>query len=188
MAKGYVITNVVAAGNLGLELDLYKLPLRFKNIEYEPEQFPGAILKFNKPKATLLVFKNGKIVVVGCKDRKTIEEAIVKAYEMLKPVASRVVKKLDKKNLDYSITNMVAAADLGIEMDLFRVTLELEEDIEYEPEQFPGAILKLRDIGVSILVFKNGKLIIAGGRTERDVSRALERVKKLLSRFAMKRR
>ena len=188
MAKDYTITNVVAAGNLGLELDLYKLPAKFRNIEYEPEQFPGAILKFNKPKATLLVFKNGKIVVVGCKDRKTIEEAIVKAYELLAPVASKINKKLNKKNLDYEITNMVAAADLGIEMDLFQVTLQVPEDIEYEPEQFPGAILKLRDPKVSILVFKNGKIILAGARTAKEIEKALEKVKKLLKKFAMKRR
>ncbi|RME79381.1 MAG: TATA-box-binding protein [Methanobacteriota archaeon] len=186
MAKNYTITNVVAAGNLGLELDLYKLPSKFKNIEYEPEQFPGAILKFNKPKATLLVFKNGKIVIVGCKDRKTIEAAIIKAYELLAPVASKIYKKLNRKKLDYEVTNMVAAADLEMEMDLFKVTMGVSEDIEYEPEQFPGAILKLRDPKISILVFKNGKLIIAGGRTKAEIEKALVKVKKILSKFAMK--
>ena len=86
MAK-YKITNFVASGDLAMELDLYKLPLKFKNIEYEPEQFPGAILKFNNPKATLLLFKNGRVVIVGCKEKKLIKEALKKAYKMLLPTA-----------------------------------------------------------------------------------------------------
>ncbi len=182
----YKITNVVAAGNLGLELDLYKLPLKFTNIEYEPEQFPGAILKFNQPKATLLVFKNGKIVIVGCKDRKTIETAIIKAYELLSPVASKILKKMNPKKLDYEVTNIVASADLNIEMDLFKVVLQVNENIEYEPEQFPGAILKLREPKVSILIFKNGKLIIAGAKARKDIERAIEKTAKVLKPFAKK--
>ena len=186
MEKAYKITNVVAAGNLGLELDLYKLPMKFSNIEYEPEQFPGAILKFNKPKATLLIFKNGKIVIVGCKHRKTIEEAIVKAYDMLHSVASKITKRFNPKKPDYEVTNIVASADLHIEMDLFKVVLEADEDIEYEPEQFPGAILKLRNPKISILIFKNGKLIIAGAKSKKEIEQAIEKTRRILMPFAKK--
>ena len=69
----FVITNIVASAALGLELDLFQLAAKIKGVEYEPEQFPGAILKFDDPKASLLLFKNGKIVCVGCKKRKLIE-------------------------------------------------------------------------------------------------------------------
>ena len=67
MAKNpeFVITNMVASASLGLELDLYALANKIREIEYEPEQFPGAILKFKDPKASLLLFKNGKVVCVG---------------------------------------------------------------------------------------------------------------------------
>ena len=60
----FVITNMVASASLGLELDLYMLATKIKDLEYEPEQFPGAILKFKEPKASLLLFKNGKVVCV----------------------------------------------------------------------------------------------------------------------------
>ncbi len=186
MAKAkYKVTNVVAAGNLHMELDLYQLPLKFKNIEYEPEQFPGAILKFNVPKATVLVFKNGKIVIVGCKDKQVVEEAVLKAYQLLSKVAIRVDKKITAKNVKeaYEITNIVAAADLSMEMDLFRVAMEVEGDIEYEPEQFPGAILKLREPKVSVLIFKNGKLILAGARTKKEIEKALVEVEEILKKF-----
>ena len=48
----FVITNMVASASLGLELDLYALASKIPEIEYEPEQFPGAILKFKEPKAS----------------------------------------------------------------------------------------------------------------------------------------
>ena len=88
----FVITNIVASASLGLELDLYALASKIKEIEYEPEQFPGAILKFKEPKASLLLFKNGKVVCVGCKKRELIEKTIDKTIKMLTPYARRITK------------------------------------------------------------------------------------------------
>ena len=87
MAKGvtFTITNIVASANLGLELDLFSLAQKIKEVEYEPEQFPGAILKFKEPKASLLLFKNGKVICAGAKNEKEIKAALEKARKLLKP-------------------------------------------------------------------------------------------------------
>ena len=45
----YAVVNLVASGNLNATLDLYNLAVTIPNIEYEPEQFPGAILKLKEP-------------------------------------------------------------------------------------------------------------------------------------------
>ncbi len=177
----YEITNMVAAGNLGFEVDLYKLIQNFKNVEYEPEQFPGAILKFNEPKSTLLIFKNGKVVCVGCMNKKIIEKALKKAHTLLTPFA----KTIYKKNYSYEITNMVAYASLDLDLNLFDLALGID-DIEYEPEQFPGAILKLKKPNVSLLVFKNGKIIVAGARNKEEIEKSLEKVNKMLKKFSRK--
>ncbi len=179
----YEITNMVAAGNLGFEVDLYSLIQNFKNIEYEPEQFPGAILKFNEPKSTLLIFKNGKVVCVGCMNKQVIEKALSKAHKLLLPYA----KKIHRKSYDYEITNMVAYASLELDLNLFDLALGID-DIEYEPEQFPGAILKLKKPAVSLLVFKNGKVIVAGARNRREIEASLEKVYSMLSKFGKKNR
>lgn len=88
----YVITNIVASANLGLELDLFSLAQKIKEIEYEPEQFPGAILKFKDPKASLLLFKNGKVICAGAKNENEIKAALQKAYQLLKPYAEKLPK------------------------------------------------------------------------------------------------
>lgn len=175
----FEITNIVSAGYLGLELDLFLLAQKIKEIEYEPEQFPGAILKFKDPKASLLLFKNGKAVCVGCKDEKTIENVLVKTYNLLKPYA-KVIKT--QKTPTFQITNIVASGNLHINIDLFEIAYKLK-DVEYEPEQFPGAILKFRDSKVSLLLFKNGKVIAAGATSEKQIKEVLKKAKELLLKF-----
>jgi len=185
MAKkpDFVITNMVASTALGLELDLFSLAHKIKEIEYEPEQFPGAILKFKEPKASLLLFKNGKVVCVGCKRRDLIEKTIAKTLKMLTPYAKKI---LTKKKPVIEITNIVASAELGLELDLYKIASKIR-DVEYEPEQFPGAILKFKKPKASLLLFKNGKVICAGARNERDIRIVLTKARELLIKYAEKR-
>jgi len=180
----FVITNMVASASLGLELDLYSLAQKIKEIEYEPEQFPGAILKFKEPKASLLLFKNGKVVCVGCKKRALIEKTIEKTVKMLTPYAKKI---FTKKKPKIEITNIVASAALGLELDLYRIASKVK-DVEYEPEQFPGAILKFKDPKASLLLFKNGKVICAGAKNEKEIRIVLRKAKTLLEKYAEKRK
>ncbi|RLG20936.1 TATA-box-binding protein, partial [Candidatus Micrarchaeota archaeon] len=57
MDINFKIENIVASASLGVELDLYAIAREVENVEYEPEQFPGAILKLKNPKTSLLLFK-----------------------------------------------------------------------------------------------------------------------------------
>ncbi len=181
----FVITNMVASASLGLELDLFSLAQKIKEIEYEPEQFPGAILKFKEPyKASLLLFKNGKVVCVGCKKRAYIEKTIDNTIKLLKPYAKKITRT-KKPKID--ITNIVASASLGIEVDLYKLAYEVK-DVEYEPEQFPGAILKFKEPKASLLLFKNGKVICAGAKNESEIRTVLLKAKKLLKEYADKRK
>ena len=79
----FKIENIVASANLGVELDLYTIAQKVRNVEYEPEQFPGAILKLKEPRASLLLFKNGKIICTGSKSEKEVRNAIDQAIRML---------------------------------------------------------------------------------------------------------
>jgi transcription initiation factor TFIID TATA-box-binding protein len=80
----FKIENIVASANLAVELDLYGIAREVDNVEYEPEQFPGAILKLKEPKTSLLLFKNGKLICTGAKSEGEVERAINKAYELIK--------------------------------------------------------------------------------------------------------
>jgi transcription initiation factor TFIID TATA-box-binding protein len=54
------------------------------------------------------------------------------------------------------------------------------ENIEYEPEVFPGLVCRITDPKVVFLLFSSGKTIITGGTNMEDVERGVEILKKKL--------
>ncbi|MFH0970365.1 MAG: hypothetical protein V1776_02810 [Candidatus Diapherotrites archaeon] len=166
----YAIVNLVASGGLNANLDLYNLAMSIPNIEYEPEQFPGAILKMKEPKVSMLLFKNGKIICSGASAQSQIDVAIKKVNKMINEIQPTV--KILKK-IEYDVVNLVATGNLHQNLDLFATAMQLD-NVEYEPEQFPGAILRLDDPKLTMLLFKNGKVICAGAKNEKEMIRGLE--------------
>jgi transcription initiation factor TFIID TATA-box-binding protein len=79
----YQVVNIVTKAKLDIELDLYGLAKISHNIDYEPEQFPGAILKIKEPKASILLFKNGNMVCAGARKVSDVKKAIDKAVELI---------------------------------------------------------------------------------------------------------
>ncbi len=171
----FKVQNMVAAASLGVDLDLYSIARELDNVEYEPEQFPGAIFKLEEPKTSLLLFKNGKIICAGAKSEEEIEKAIKKAFKAIKPY----VKGGKRPKLNYQVVNIVSSASLGVDLDLYSIARELD-NVEYEPEQFPGAILKLKEPKITLLLFKNGKVICAGATSESQARKAIKKAYELI--------
>lgn len=172
----YTIVNLVAASNLNATLDLYNLAITIPNIEYEPEQFPGAILKLKEPHVSMLLFKNGKVICSGASSEAQISLAIYKASKLIHEIQKNV--KI-QKNADYTVVNLVATANLNMTLDLFKTAMDLD-NVEYEPEQFPGAILRIHEPKLTLLLFKNGKLICAGAKKEEFLKKGLRIASKLV--------
>ena len=81
----------------------------------------------------------------------------------------------------YAVVNIVATASIGAQVDLVKSKMLLSKlgRVSYEPERFPGLRLKTLN-GIGVLVFRSGRLVIAGAKskdelinTVRDVMRAL---------------
>jgi len=173
----YKIQNLVASSNLETTLDLYNLAAAIPDVEYEPEQFPGAIFKLKEPKVTLLLFKNGKLIISGASTEEDIVAGIKKATKLINEIQKEV--KI-KKNFEYNIVNLVATSNLNRPVDLFQAAVTLD-DIEYEPEQFPGAIIRIHNPKVTILLFKNGKMICAGAKSEADIKKSITKSANVLN-------
>lgn len=172
----YQIVNLVAAANLNATLDLYNLAITIPNIEYEPEQFPGAILKLKEPKVSMLLFKNGKVICSGASSEKEISLGIRKASKLIHDIQKSVKVQ---KTVKYNVVNLVATANLNQTLDLFQTALKLD-NVEYEPEQFPGAILRIADPKITLLLFKNGKMICAGAKREALLRKGLKKAAELI--------
>ncbi len=78
------IQNIVVSADLHATVDLYALSKEVKAIDYEPEQFPGAIFKVHDPKSALLLFKNGKIICTGAKTEEDVRRAVRHALDLIK--------------------------------------------------------------------------------------------------------
>jgi TATA-box binding protein (TBP) (component of TFIID and TFIIIB) len=76
-----------------------------------------------------------------------------------------IAEKLEKigvkvyKNPEMVIQNIVATSDLEGELNLSEVAMVLGlENVEYEPEQFPGLVYRLKEPKVAMLLFGSGLL------------------------------
>ena len=168
------IENVVASADLGGELPLEKVAAVLKEVEYDPEQFPGMVYRTEKPKTATLVFSSGKLVCTGAKSPSESMRTINYIARKLRSAKVKI-----KSKPDIQIQNIVASADLGAELNLDAIIATLE-NTEYEPEQFPGLIYRVRDPKVVILLFGSGKLVCTGAKRASDVSRAVAHVMKVL--------
>ncbi len=82
------------------------------------------------------------------------------------------------------ITNIAVNGDLDTLVQLEGLCADLDQqdiDVEYEPEQFPGAILKLDEPSVTFLLFSTGRFVIQGLRNIQDIQPAIKRVQSLLA-------
>ena len=92
------------------------------------------------------------------------------------------------KDFGIRIENIVASASVGVTIPLEKIVSKLE-GMEYEPEQFPGLVYRMKDPKVAFLLFGSGKIVCTGARSIKDVGIAVTKVsKKLKSIGAMVKR
>jgi transcription initiation factor TFIID TATA-box-binding protein len=171
------IENVVASATLNVKVKLEKIVSNFENIEYEPEQFPGVVYRVTDPKAAALIFSSGKIVCTGAKSPKDSKIVVAKIVVKMRKLGIKV-----PDNYTVRLENIVASANLGRELNLDKIAFAME-NTEYEPEQFPGLVFRMDQPKVTFLLFGSGKVICTGGRTIKDVERAVDKVSKRLKRL-----
>lgn len=175
------IENIVASTSFADKLDLDVIAQSLDEAEYEPEQFPGLVYRLNNPKTATLLFRSGKANCTGAKTIEDVKTAVNIIGEKLEKMGVKV-----NKNLEIVIQNMVATADLGGELNLSEVAISLGlENVEYEPEQFPGLVYRIKEPCVAMLLFGSGKIVCAGARKIEDVSLAVDNLSKELSSLGL---
>ncbi len=171
----FKLENVVASISLGVELDLESISARLEKTEYEPEQFPGLILRLDTPSSAVLVFRSGKMVCTGARSPEAIYTAVKEAIVKLETVPKI---KIPKK-YEVTIQNMVASSDLGCDLNLDKIAFTMD-NAEFEPEQFPGLVYRMSQPRVVFLLFRSGRIICTGAKFEKDVKTAIKKLQKEL--------
>lgn len=163
----YRITNIVALGILDLtkqeDIDFTKIEavtdVRSLN------RFPCVLFKIDD--VSVIIFKNGKMIITGLKRedqipliKKKIENVLAKA-------------KIKYTGFNISIQNFVAMTNLNRRINLEMACLTLTNCI-YEPEQFPAAIIRDLEEGGAFLLFSNSKIICLGIRSVEHLESSLK--------------
>ena len=155
--KEIKIVNIVATASLERAIPLVKLAEALPNTEYNPEQFPGLVMRIKDPKTSALIFSSGKIV---CTVKITVQPK-------------------------FTVQNLVAAGSIGLDLNLNALAIQLS-NTEYEPEQFPGLVYKLPGTRATFLLFSNGKIVCTGTRSEAKLHEAVDLLIKELAKVGYK--
>ena len=174
------VQNIVATTSLGKPISLTKLARTQSNTTYNPETFPGLILRIQKPKSAVLVFSSGNLVCTGTKSVAQVKEVI---NAVIKQIARIGVKITEKPKI--KVQNIVASGSINLTLNLNILALQLENTV-YEPEQFPGLIYKLEEPTATFLLFSNGKIVCTGTKTEKEVNDATDRLREILKKVLNK--
>lgn len=169
------IVNVVATASVGQELDFYELR-ECSEIFHDSDVYRGQVAYFKETKmeGKVSLFQSGKMISVGTKSE-------YHAFKELEMAKNFLIKKgfIKPVELQPKIQNLVVVA-------VFRMSLALEKFSEsskaiYEPEQFPGAILRVeKPFKASILIFASGKVVIAGLKSSVQIEPTIQYLKTLI--------
>lgn len=149
------IENIVCSGSFNQELDLNRLSECDSRIEYGKNRYPGAYIRFDNHFAT--IYRTGKYIMQGIKSIDEINQFFSSIKDILSPFC-------DTSLFSYpSISNIVCSSDVGHTIDLTRLLMKFnydDLDVTYEPEAFPGLILKTEKVTYN--VFSSGKFLMLG--------------------------
>jgi transcription initiation factor TFIID TATA-box-binding protein len=162
------VVNIVISTSLEHDIPLEKMAATLSNTEYNPEQFPGLVIRIKEPKTSALIFSSGKVVCTGARTIEKVHEAIKQIIKSLEKIGIKITIEPVIK-----IQNIVASGSIGMVLNLNTLAMKLP-NTEYEPEQFPGLVYKLMEAKATFLLFSNGKVVCTGTKSEEEVKKALE--------------
>ena len=98
------VVNIVVSTSLEHDIPLEKMAATLSNTEYNPEQFPGLVIRIREPKTSALIFSSGKVVCTGARSMDKVEESIKKIIKSLEKinVKIKIKPKINIQNISRS--------------------------------------------------------------------------------------
>ena len=167
--KSYTIQNVVSTFNGGVQrLNLKTLCMLMHWCQFNPEVFAALIGRLEDPKTTLLTFTSANNVCTGAKS------------ELDSRIACRIMTHIMQEHgiqcsmARFVVQNIVASAYTGFPLKLELIAQKHSPLANYDPEVFPGLIYRMRNPKIVFLLFREGKLVITGGKKRSQITKAFD--------------
>lgn len=158
------VVNIAASGEISAKIDIEQLA---KDSDLPVSSFDpksnATFFRFEEDGELVMLYRNGKYILRGETDSD-------KMYE----VNQRFLRFLSNKEIDVSgstfeVNNVVCLGNLQQSININNLSISLGlENIEYEPEQFPGLVYRPNYSRCVLLIFASGKVVITGGRSKSD--------------------
>lgn len=164
------VVNIAALGTLEIEVDIEQIveDAELPVANFDPE-YNAAFFRFEEDGELIILYTSGKYILRGGDEFDRMYQV---NSEFLDFIANLGIS-VDEPTLE--VKNVVSVGDLHHEVDLNTLTIGLGlEQTEYEPEQFPGLVYRPSDTRCVLLVFASGKVVITGGRSEKEDSQAFK--------------
>lgn len=155
------IVNVVASGSLGRELNLRPIVEDINAIEMSSQgneyKTPTAYIRQYEDGPLVAVYESGSYHISGA---KSVEEAEETKDWLLNELDRMGVEDVDAS---FAVKNVVVVGDLEESVNLNALSIRFGlEQVEYEPEQFPGMVYRPDEMGSVFLIFASGRVVIPG--------------------------
>ena len=171
--SNYTLVNVVAGGDLGVEIDLHKAVsyLTHLSLSYEPEVAPGLHFKLPDTGVTVMIFRTGKYHLTGGDSVDQIQASYEELVQELNDSMGLTAVESSPE-----IRNLVYSGSIGQEVDLEAVSRALSGSVEYDPSLNPG--LKYRKSGYPgvFTLYRTGSYTYTGSSDYETAERALRSI------------
>jgi transcription initiation factor TFIID TATA-box-binding protein len=171
------IENIIAYAQLSESLDIENLAEKLPEFYYNPDDFVGLTFKLEDPKTAILLLPNGRAICTGAISIEEVETSILKVIEK---ITNAGIKINTKPGLE--IQNIIVSTNVYKELNLDSISKGLLlKNINYEPDQFPGLIYNMDEIGALLLIFSSGKIVCSGAKNFEDAYKGIEMMIEKLS-------
>jgi len=177
------VVNIVAGGDLGVELDLLELSTHFSSIDrcqvnFDSESNNALHLRFEEGGPLCMLYRTGKFVITGADSDKSLNRSFHRLLKEFKNI------NMIEDDVGLKIYNKVFTEDFeeNIELSNFAIYLGFE-NTEYEPEQTPFLIYKPTDLRGVVTIASSGKVVVNGIRTEKEAVVLIEDITQKLEKF-----
>jgi transcription initiation factor TFIID TATA-box-binding protein len=89
-----------------------------------------------------------------------------------------------EKEPEIKVENVVASASLEHGIDL-QAVVKAFPIVEYRPDVFPGLVFRTKRPRTANLIFRTGKMVCTGAKSEKEARRALKKVVRKLKKTGM---
>lgn len=197
--SAFVVKNIVMTTNLGGHVDIGHVVEKLAHMNPEVAVHGAVVFRKEYPddvvsdggaspsgpgtrRIAFLLFPDGRVVLTGAR-------AVLHALQILENYVNDLhgigYTTLCLDHAAVHVRNMIGSAKLGIVIDLTRLADRMAPYTTYDPKDFSGAIIKKHPLcgSATLLVFKNGCVVVTGVRSSDIGDEVLADVTPLLRTF-----